>query len=296
MNRLSYFARETLVSLGRNLMMTFAGVLTVMVSLFLAGGILLVQRAVDHGTERWREGVEFEVFMTVNATDSQISDVRNELDQMKQDGAIDAYRFLDKDAAYAEAKRLFANRREVLDAMTPEVLPTSFRVAPADAAETDALARRFGNRVGVDEVVTASKQIKALLRVTSWIRWGFILLSLILALSSAFLIVNTIRLATYARRREIEVMKLVGASNSFIRVPFMAEGLAQGLIGAGFAVGAVWALKWGLSSVFDRNEGVINTFYLTNGDAWFITGLMLFFGGMTGFVASVFGLRRFLEA
>ena len=79
--------------------------------------------------------------------------------------------------------------------------------------------------------------------MTRWIRYFFTAMAVVLLGSSLFLIMNTIRLATYARRREIEVMKLVGASNWFVRVPFMAEGLVQGAIGAGLAFGLIFALK-----------------------------------------------------
>ena len=97
---------------------------------------------------------------------------------------------------------------------------------------------------GVDQINTPAKEVKTLLNVTKWIRWAFFGLAAVLLASSLFLIVNTIRLATFARRREIEVMKLVGASNWFVRVPFMAEGFVQGAIGAGFAFGLVYFLKW----------------------------------------------------
>ena len=99
------------------------------------------------------------------------------------------------------------------------------------------IANEFQNVPGVNAVNTPAKEVKTLLNVTKWIRWAFFVLAGVLLASSLFLIVNTIRLATFARRREIEVMKLVGASNWFVRVPFMAEGFVQGAIGAGFAVG-----------------------------------------------------------
>jgi cell division transport system permease protein len=80
LSRLAYFTRETLISLRRNLLMTFAGVMTVAVSLFLFGGILLVSRTVDHGTNKWKHGVELEIFMQVKASNSEIAAVRKQLD------------------------------------------------------------------------------------------------------------------------------------------------------------------------------------------------------------------------
>ena len=107
---------------------------------------------------------------------------------------------------------------------------------------------------------------------------------------------NTIRLATYARRREIEVMKLVGASNWFVRVPFMAEGLVQGLIGAGLAIGAVVALKL---IIFDdllfAKSGFFQKFFVTGGDTTGIVALVLLLGMLIGLAGSAIGLRRFLR-
>jgi len=117
----------------------------------------------------------------------------------------------------------------------------------------------------------------------------------VLLFSSVFLIINTIRLATFARRREIEVMKLVGASNWFVRVPFMAEGLVQGLIGAALAIGVVVALKLGFDSWFNSPKGFFREFYLTTSDVVQISIYVLAGGIIIGLVGAVVGLWRFLR-
>src|SRR5436190_11249287 len=104
--RLGYFARETLVSLRRNLLMTIAGILTVAVSLALFGGILMLSKWVGHGTQEIKGGVRAEIFMSVNATPPQIAGVRQELDK---DPQIRSYRYLDKQAALREFKSIFRN-------------------------------------------------------------------------------------------------------------------------------------------------------------------------------------------
>jgi len=296
MSRLSYFVRETLISLRRNLLMTIAGILTVAVSLFLFGGILLFQRLVDHGTSRWKE-VKFEIFMDPDAPDTQITDVREELDALRASGAVESYEYLTKQDAYEEFKRIFEDEPALVENTTPDILPPSYRVVPTDVEDTEVLADGFESKPGVKKVVTAQEIIDRILGITRWVRWTFIGMAVILLASSSFLIMNTIRLATFARRREIEVMKLVGASNSFVRIPFMAEGLVQGAIGAGFAVGLVYALKVVLSSHLDRStDSLFRDFYLTNGDAIGIGILVLVIGAAIGVVASAIGLRRFLDA
>jgi cell division transport system permease protein len=273
MSRLSYFARETLISLRRNLLMTIAGIITVLISLVLFGGILLLSSAVDHGTEKWKHGVELEIFMKVNASRSDVDAMKSQLDADK--ALVKSYRYLDHNAAYAEFKRLFHDQPALIESTTPDVLPESFRV--------------------VDKIVTAQQQIKNLLNATRWIRLIFFVISLALLLSSLFLIVNTIRLATFARRREIEVMRLVGASNWFVRVPFMAEGLVQGAIGAGLAFGFIWVLKVVISNVLNSQQTLFSTFRVTDSDAIGIGILIVIIGAVIGTLGSAIGLRRFLE-
>ena len=128
------------------------------------------------------------------------------------------------------------------------------------------VGNEFENVPGVDQINTPAKSVKTLLNVTKWIRWAFFILAGVLLASSLFLIVNTIRLATFARRREIEVMKLVGASNWFVRVPFMAEGLVQGAIGAGLAFGLVYFLKWLITNLLKNQHSLLQPFYVSSHD------------------------------
>jgi cell division transport system permease protein len=290
--QLGYFARETLISLRRNLLMTVAGILTVTVSLLLLGGILLFQQWVDHGTEKWKHGVEFEVFMKPDATQQQIDAVRGDLDHDRQ---VRSAKFLSKDDAYEEFKRIFRDKPDLVTSVDASALPASFRVAPKDVKQTKQLAEKYNTRPGVDESQTADKAIKQLIDITNFLRYLFIAISTILIASSLFLIVNTIRLATFARRREIEVMKLVGASNWFVRIPFMFEGLAQGAVGAGLAVSGVFALQYLLSQVDTSQGNFFRGYFVTTGDAAVISIGLLFGGAIIGSVGAGVGIRRFLR-
>jgi cell division transport system permease protein len=306
-----YVTRETAVSLRRNLLMTLAGILTVAVSLFLFGGVLLLSRMVDHGTSRWKNGVELEIFLcskssvpvtpapgadcTGEASAEQIEKVRAELAASPD---VRRFRFLSKADAYKEAKRIFAGDPDLLANIDAEGLPVSFRVAPRKAELTEQVAARFQERhgEGIDEVLTAKEQVRRLLAGIRWIRGLFFSIAAVLLASSLFLIVNTIRLATYARRREIQVMKLVGATNWFIRVPFMAEGLVQGAIGAVLAFGGIYALRVILTDLTSRSKNLFTAFYVTSGDAVAIGATIVLVGAAVGAMGSAIGLRRFLDA
>src|SRR4051812_28699459 len=272
--------------------MTLAGIITVAVSLCVLGGALLLSRLVDHGTQQWKDGVELEIFMNVKATDGQVETLNRAL---KNDHDVRSFKFLTKQDAYEEFKRLFRDQPDLVQTTDPEALPTSFRVAPTKAELTKTVAERYETQPGVDEVKTAAKAGKKLLSATNWIRTAFIVIFVLLLAASLFLIVNTIRLATFARRREIEVMKLVGASNWFVRIPFMLEGLVQGVIGAAFAFGAVYGLKEVVSNAISRNSDFSRGFYLANSDAITIGIYVILLGAAIGVIGSIVGLRRFLE-
>jgi cell division transport system permease protein len=307
---LGYVSRETAISLKRNLLMTLAGILTVAVSLFLFGGVLLLSRMVDHGTARWKNGVELEIFLCSKSTaepdsatpkcrseasEGQIAAVRAELEQSPD---VRRFRFFSKEDAFNEAKRIFAGDPELLSNIDPDGLPVSFRVAPKKAELTENVAAAFQGRYtdGVDTVLTAKEQVRRLLAGIRWIRGLFFAIAGVLLASSLFLIVNTIRLATFARRREIQVMKLVGATNWFIRVPFMCEGLIQGAIGAVLAFVGVYTLRVILSDLVDRSRNLFSAFYVTAGDAIAIGLLIVAVGATVGAMGSAIGLRRFLDA
>jgi cell division transport system permease protein len=295
--RISYFSRETLVSLRRNVLMTIAGIATVAVSLSLFGGIMMLSKWVDHGTEVIKGGVTLEIFMTVKATDQQISGVEQNLKaDEKPGGNVKSYRHLTKADAYREFKRIFRRNPDLVNSIRAQDLPESFRVVPKRAELTDTVQSEFKTQQGVESVETPGEALKGLIDVTNTIKWIFVVISFVLLASSLFLIVNTIRLATFARRREIEVMKLVGASSWFVRVPFIAEGMVQGLVGAGLAIIAVASLKhFGFDQAFNDRNSFFSQFFVTTGDATWIAFLVLLIGVVIGVIGASIGLRRFLR-
>jgi cell division transport system permease protein len=233
--KLEYVARETGTNLKRNFTITLATVMTVAVSLALVGASLMAQQGVERATKRWQGGIEFIVFLNPNASEDQVAAVRADLDA---DTEVESIDFVDKPAAYAEFKELFRDSPEMIESVTPEVLPASFRVEPVakDSDTVTALSDKYQTKPGVSEVVSATETIRLVQRFSEFLTKGILVIAVFLLGASGLLILNTIRMAMFARRREIEVMKLVGATNWFIRVPFMVEGLVQGIIGAALAI------------------------------------------------------------
>lgn len=245
LSRISYALRETLASFKRNMTLSAAAILTSAVSLLLVGTTFLIQRAFDNLLVQWRGDVGMIVFVQPTATAEDITFIETELKSQNTIINVDKLTYLDKAASYDEAKRVFAGDPTTLSLLSPDNIPSQFKVVPkkADPALVRSLAQQIQTLPKVQAVSLAEDEFEVISTLSNFVRTVTIGMSLILLAVAVTLIWNTIRTAMFARRREIEVMKLVGATNWFIRVPFMLEGLIQGLIGSMISCVGLWSLN-----------------------------------------------------
>jgi cell division transport system permease protein len=276
--------------------MTGAAVLTVAVSLSLVGGALLLKQGVSNATVRWKGGVELAIFMQLGASQGETNAVQHQLTDMQSSGLVKSFHYVDQESAYREFRQLFADQPDLVNTVSASDLPPSFRVAPASASETQIIGNRFTSLPGVKEVNYAAKAIDNMVKVSRVLQWVALGFAAALMLSAVVLILNTIRMAIFTRRREVAVMKLVGATNWFIRVPFMMEGFVQGLIGAAVAFALVF-LGRDLVASFVHHYGLrlFNDFIVPLGAAVSTGILVLIVGILVGVVSSAFAVRRFLD-
>ncbi len=294
--KVDYVFRETVANLRRNLTITVASLVTVAVSLSLVGTALLLRQGVENATARWKGGIEFIIFVNPDATDDQTQSISEALDESPD---VEDVIFVNQQEAFEEFQTLFQNSPEMVESVTPEILPPSYRVQPADSdpAFIEALGSQFESRPGVREVVFAADTVKTVQRLSRILSIGILFTASVLLLAAGLLIFNTIRMAMFARRREIEVMKLVGATNWFIRVPFMVEGLIQGLLGSAIAVGAVVTLNNLFESrLSDADELVIlQGFVVANSEVIGTSIFILVVGTVVGAIGSFFAVTRYLD-
>jgi cell division transport system permease protein len=290
---LDYVVRETASNLRRNLLMTTAAVLTVAVSLSLFGGSLLLKRGIDRATIRWRGGVDLSIFLDPKGSPDQAAAIEQQLKNMPE---VKRFTYYDHEAAYKEFKEMFKNSPEEIQSVTPADLPPSYRIVPARAEDAKAIADRFRNAPGVIDVALAQKIVDSIIKITNIARWAIFLISGVLLLSASLLILNTIRMAIFARRREVAVMKLVGATNWFIRVPFMLEGMIQGLAGAAVAFGVVVLIRGGVEWLVHHYDlGLLDQVVVSSRDAIATGSMILVIGALVGGVGSFVAVRRFLD-
>ena len=211
-------------------------------SLWLFGGFFLFNYAVDNATARWEGGIEFVVWMNPDASVEQDANIRTSIDQSP---AIKSWTYVDQAEAYEEFKDIFVDTPELVEVVTADVMPPSYRVVPQnpDADVVEELAAQFEERPGVRDVVSADKTIRDIQRQADRISQVFLIGSVILLAAATLLILTNVVSAIRSRGAEIEIMKVVGATNWFIRIPFMLEGLAQAVLGALGAWVGLWFLN-----------------------------------------------------
>ncbi len=251
--KLRYLLRETRINLWRNVSLTVATVFAVAVSLALFGSALMVSDGIGEATKQWEGDIEFQVWMNPDATPEQNTAITEALQTSPQ---IRSFEFINQQQAFVEFQELFADTPELLEAVVAEDLPPSYRVVPEnpDANSVAELGAQFRERPGVKDVVFASEIIKDIQSGFGLLSTGLFIASVVLLIVVLLLILNTIIMAINGRRREIEVMKLVGASNWYVRLPFIFEGLVHGIVGAALSIVGIWSVrKWGFESLRDFN-------------------------------------------
>ena len=298
-SRLAYAFREMWASFQRNVTLTAAAIVTSAVSLLLVGSTFLIQRGFENLLARWKGDVQMIVFVRADAPLEQVEYIEETL--RGQTAVIDVtqLRYLDQAESYAEAQRVFAGDPTTLSLLRPELIPSQFKVVPLteQAALVRSLAQDFRSLPGVEAVALAEDEFEIIAKLSGFIRTVTITMSLVLLVVAVGLIWNTIRTAMFARRREIEVMKLVGATNWFIRVPFMLEGLLQGFIGGAMACGGLWGLNQAWSSGvagFKPGTG-ISALVVPDGYLYGVMGLLLGVGMIAGAIGSAIAASRFLD-
>ena len=298
-SRISYALRETWASFRRNLTLTAAAILTSAVSLLLVGTTFLIQRAFENLLVQWRGDVEMIVFVRSDASAEQIGVIDSVLRSSPTIIDVNKLLYLNKTESYEEAKRIFVGDPVTLSLLTPESIPTQFKVVPLsdDPQLVRSLSDQYRTLPGVEAVALAEDEFQVISTLSNFIRVVTLVMSLVLLAVAVGLIWNTIRTAMFARRREIEVMKLVGATNWFIRVPFMLEGLLQGLLGGVVSCGGLWALNsaWtngvaGFKPGTGISSLVVPSSYLTS-----VMFILLGIGAVVGAVGSAIAATRFLD-
>ncbi|MDA8205755.1 MAG: permease-like cell division protein FtsX [Thermaerobacter sp.] len=292
LNSIGYLFREAGRSLSRNLWMAVASVSTVAISLFVLAVFVVVSTNVNHVTTLLQNQVELRVFVNPKTPRAQELSL---LQQAKSWPHVRKVRFFTKQQAVQALKNEFPDQHLLIQAITKSnPLFDGYDVYTHRANQIPKVAHRFSRQPIVHNVVYQGMVVQRLTRLGHIVKWAGWIVEALLAVATLLIIVNTIRLAVFSRRREVQVMRLVGATSWFIRWPFILEGLAIGLLGAAVAEAVVAA---GYGWVV-RKAAVALPFWPMAAFHQVLVRTSLFtgVGGLAvGAVASVIALRRFLR-
>jgi len=284
MTGLSYTLREAFTNISRNGLVVLGAVLAVFVSLTLTFGTLVLGEVVRINTLQWAEDVRVSAYIRDDVSPSGIADLQTEMESWPE---VDEVFFMSKTDSLEEARVLLANRPAALRVIEddPSIVPASLRIKPVDPDDYQTIVTRAEAMPGLLSVESAAEAIDGMISLRDGLQIMSLFLAVALGIAAVALIANTIHMAIYSRREEIEIMNLVGASNWFVRTPFLLEGAFEGFVGAGLAVlvvvGGLRIASNQLTELPDWiNIGIQSDYLARNG------ALVLIFGVVAGLAGS----------
>jgi cell division transport system permease protein len=293
-----FFLAEAWRSIRANAAVSVAATVTVLIAVFILGAFIPSFLYVQSTVDSQKEKVDIDAFIADTATVPQVEGLRTQLAALQTQGQIREFAYVSKDDALTELRGRLKDP-SILEELPSNPLPAKFNIKPTDPDNAQAIIDQIADSAAIDPELGISygkETADRLLSVARFIQWAGLGLITILLVASILLIGNTIRLSIFARRREVEVMKLVGATNWFIRWPFVIEGVICGLIGAILSVALLWAVKVGVvdqwiqdaDSALTRDQATTIGFPL-------LCAILVISGGIVGALGSGITLRRFLK-
>jgi cell division transport system permease protein len=291
MMRVGPVVRDAGTGLRRNLTMTFAVILCSAVSLALLGAGLLLQRQVAITSDALFGRVELNIYLVDGVTPDQQQALA---DRLAADPQVQNFVFETQEQAFERAKKLYADSPGLLDGLGPDVAPAAFHAKLTDPTHFAQVAADYRTQPGVDSVPDLRKLLDSFFRWLNGFKLAAFMLAAVQGFATLVLLYNTIRVSAHTRRRETSIMRLVGASNAYIRAPFVLESAAAGLAGGLLASAAMIALYVGLvRKVFSHQHFTT----LINGtDVAEMSLLAVAAGVLMSSLMAVVALRRHLKA
>ena len=289
---IEYYFREVLLSMIRNRWMTFASIGTVAVSLFVLGVFLILVMNMN----KMASSLESQVQISVYINDALPEEGRKEIEKMIRDMKnVSAIEYVPREKALEILQERLGENKKILDALgESNPLPNSFLVTVKNAEDVKKTAVLIADLYGVDEVKYGQDVATNLFELTHLIRFFGLILMALLLFATVFIISNTIRLTVFARRKEIAIMKYVGATNWFIRWPFILEGVGLGLIGGGVSALALRSFYSAMTAKIYESLAffpMVEQYPFMN----YLTIALIVAGILIGILGSTVSLKKFME-
>lgn len=289
---IGYYWREAIRSIGRNSWLSLASIGTVAVSLMIVGVFTLVVLNANQFTHGIESELEIRAILDEDLEKADESRIRFSLREIQ---GVSFVEFVSKEQALEEMKDSLENRKEILEGLQNEnPLPDSFNVKAEQAEQIPQIAQKVENIQGIEQVIYGQSFVEKLVTATRWVRIAGGIVLGVLCLATVFLISTTIRMSVFARRKEIGIMVLLGATNWFVRFPYLLEGMLLGFIGALIATAVVGAGYFSLINHLDQSLPFVSL--ITDQQAILtVLGGILAVGLVIGAIGSSMSIRKFLK-
>lgn len=295
-HRLGYLLRETGNSILRNTTLFLATFIAVWVSLTMLGSAFIMRTGVGEATGRWSDDVQINVFMLDDSTADQRAEIERSIEVNPE---IELVSFVSQEEAFELLREAFSeDSPELLEGLTAADLPVSYRIRPltSDADVVSSIADSFRSKPGVRSVADAPELLRSIERNSQRISTILLIVAIVVLVAAVLLIINTIRTAVFARRDDIEIMKLVGASNWYIRTPFVIEGTIQGLIGGVLTIPMLFLLNNLLKDfVSDESLELLQGLPVENAFIWNTSMWVMLIGAVIGALGSLIVVGKYVD-
>jgi cell division transport system permease protein len=289
--RVRYVLNEVLVGLWRNVTMTVAMIITMSVSLTMLGASVLMYMQVDRMKNFYYGEIEVSIFLRTDVTDAQRQAITQALDS---NALVASKQYETREQAFEKFKVLWRDSPDFIKSVGPDSLPESFRVKLKDPEQYKAFADQIQGQQGIQDIVDQRQLLDKVFKIFNSIQVMALVVAAFMALAALLLVGNTIQVAAYSKRREVAVMKLVGASNWFIQAPFVLEAVVAGLIGSiiGFA-----ALFVGKIVLLDGRLAALTKILtpIPNGNVWLMLPLLAAVGAGVSAITAWITLRFYIK-
>ncbi len=249
-SRFNFFFTEALRSLSTNVATSVAATVTMLIAIFMVGFFMVLLSLVYNKAQTVAyDASRVKVYLKETVTEEELNALRAQMEKMPEVASVT---YVNKDTALKEAKKRFSENPEMLRYLRGNPFPARVEAKLKDPTKSTVVAGRMKGQPGVNDIETGGPTARKVVRGAMWLSGLVLGIGLFLIAAATLLVANTIRLSIFARRREIEVMKLVGAANSFVRLPFMIEGFIVGIVAAFGAVLMLIACQQVFKSIFEN--------------------------------------------
>ena len=291
MQRLKYIFNEVLVGLWRNVTMTVAMIITLSVSLTMLGASVLLYMQVNQMKDYYYGSIEVSIFLDEKITDGQSATIAQTIDQSP---LVASKTYESREQAFEKFKVLWKDTPDFVNSVGPESLPASYRVKLKDPEQYKQFAAQVQGLPGVQDIVDQRQLLDKVFSIFNSIQVLSLVVAAFMALAALLLVGNTIQVAAYSKRREVAVMKLVGASNWFIQAPFVLEAVVAGLIGAILGFIALFVSKVVLLD--GRLQALTKILTpIPDGNVWLMLPLLALVGAGVSAITAWITLRFYLR-